>query len=46
MPDCHAFCKDLDQAIDEIKIRFDLSQSVLHELGINESDYEMAIGFT
>jgi len=46
MPDCHAFCKDLDQAIDEIKIRFDLSQSVLHELGIDESDYEMAIRFT
>jgi len=46
MPDCHAFCKDMDQAIDEIKERFDLSQSVLHELGINESDYEMAIRFT
>jgi len=46
MPDCHAFCKDLDQAVDEIKIRFDLSQSVLHELGIDESDYEMAIRFT
>ncbi len=46
MPDCHAFCKDIDQAVDEIKIRFDLSQSVLHELGINESDYDMAIRFT
>ena len=46
MPDCHAFCKDLDQAIDEIKVRFDLSQSVLHELGIEESDYDMAIRFT
>ncbi len=46
MPDCHAFCKDLPQAIDEIKVRFDLSQSVLHELGINESDYDMAIRFT
>jgi len=46
MPDCHAFCADLNQAIDEIKIRFDLSQSVLSELGINESDYEMAIRFT
>ena len=46
MPDCHAFCKDLEQAIDEIKVRFDLSQSVLHELGIDESDYEMAIRFT
>ena len=46
MPDCHSFCKDIDQAIDEIMIRFDLSQSVLHELGIDESDYEMAIIFT
>ncbi len=46
MPDCHAFCKDLPQAVDEIKVRFDLSQSVLHELGIDESDYDMAIRFT
>ena len=46
MPDCHAFCKDLNQAVDEIKVRFDLSQSVLHELGIEESDYDMAIRFT
>ena len=46
MPDCHAFCKDMDQAVDEIKVRFDLSQSVLRELGINESDYDMAIRFT
>ena len=46
MPDCHAFCKDLEQAIDEIKVRFDLSRDVLKELGIEESDYEMAIRFT
>ncbi|MFB5624059.1 MAG: threonine--tRNA ligase, partial [Nitrosopumilus sp.] len=46
MPDCHAFCKDMKQAVDEIKIRFDLSQSVLRELGINETDYDMAIRFT
>ena len=46
MPDCHAFCKDLGQAVDEIILRFDLSQSVLHELGIDKSDYEMAIRFT
>ena len=46
MPDCHAFCKDLNQAVVEIKKRFDLSQSVLHELGIDESDYDMAIRFT
>ncbi|MGI9567437.1 MAG: threonine--tRNA ligase [Nitrosopumilus sp.] len=46
MPDCHAFCKDLNQAVEEIKTRFDLSQSVLNELGINDSDYDMAIRFT
>ncbi len=46
MPDCHAFCKDIDQAVDEIKTRFDLSQSVLKELGVEQSDYEMAIRFT
>ncbi len=46
MPDCHAFCKDMPQAVDELKTRFDLSQSVLRELGINETDYDMAIRFT
>jgi len=46
MPDCHAFCKDIDQAVEEIKTRFDLSQSVLCELGIEGSDYDMAIRFT
>ena len=46
MPDCHAFCKDLEQAVEEIKVRFDLSQNVLRNLGINEDDCEMAIRFT
>jgi threonyl-tRNA synthetase len=46
MPDCHAFCGNMNQAIDEIKVRFDLSQSVLNNLGIEKSDYEMAIRFT
>ncbi|QLH10730.1 threonine--tRNA ligase [Nitrosarchaeum sp. AC2] len=46
MPDCHAFCKDMAQSIEEIKVRFDLSRNVLKELGIIESDYEMAIRFT
>ncbi len=46
MPDCHSFCKDMTQAIDELKTRFDLSKDVLHELGIEEKDYEMAVRFT
>ena len=46
MPDCHAFCEDMQQSIEEIKIRFDLSRDVLKQLGIDDSDYEMAIRFT
>lgn len=46
MPDCHAFCVDIPQAIDELKKRFDLSKKVINELGISEDDYEMAIRFT
>jgi len=46
MPDCHAFCRDIPQAIDELKTRFDLSRDVLNDLGLDDSDYEMAIRFT
>ena len=46
MPDCHAFCQDMNQAISEFRTRFDLSQEVIHGLGLNENDYEMAIRFT
>jgi threonyl-tRNA synthetase len=46
MPDCHAFCADMNQAIEEFRKRFDLSRNVIHGLGLNESDYEMAIRFT
>ena len=46
MPDCHAFCKDIPQAIDEFIKRFDLSREVLSGLGIEENDYEVGIRFT
>ncbi len=46
MPDCHAFCKDIPQAIEEFRIRFDLSRDVLKNVGIENDDYEMAIRFT
>ena len=46
MPDCHAFCMNMTQAIEEFQKRFDLSRNVLHGLGLAESDYEMAIRFT
>ena len=46
MPDCHVFCKDMPQAISELKKRFDLSKDVIKELGIGDKDYELAIRFT
>ena len=46
MPDCHAFCANMPQAIKELETRFDLSKDVIKELGIDDNDYEMAIRFT
>jgi len=46
MQDCHAFCKDMPQAIEELRKRFELSREVLSGLGIEENEYEMAIRFT
>ena len=46
MPDCHAFCKNISQAIEEFRTRFDLSRDVLKNVGIENDDYEMAIRFT
>ena len=46
MPDCHAFCADMPQAVEEFRTRFDLSRDVLNGVGIEPDDYEMAIRFT
>lgn len=46
MPDCHAFCKDMNQAINELKTRFELSKKIIHGLSIMDSDYEMVIRTT
>ena len=47
MPDCHAFCKDLEQAKKEILKRFELSVDVINGIGISsKEDIEMAIRFT
>ena len=46
MPDCHAFCTDLEQAKKEFKTRFNLSMSVLNEVGLTKEDFEVAIRFT
>lgn len=46
MPDCHAFCKDMQQAKEEFRKRFELSISVINALGLQNEDVEMAIRFT
>jgi len=46
MPDCHAFCTDLEQAKKEFLVRFKLCMQILEEIGLSEDDYEAAIRFT
>jgi len=46
MPDVHAFTSDLDMAMDEFNVRFDLSLSVLKNIGIDNADIEMALRTT
>ncbi|MBS7615936.1 threonine--tRNA ligase [Candidatus Bathyarchaeota archaeon] len=46
MPDCHAFCTDLEQAKEEFITRFKLCIEVLEELGLSREDYEAALRFT
>jgi len=46
MPDCHAFCTDLEQAKKEFITRFKLCMQILDEIGLSREDYEAAIRFT
>jgi threonyl-tRNA synthetase len=46
MPDCHAFCIDLEKAKAEFKTRFNLSMKVLSGIGLGKDDFEVAIRFT
>ena len=47
MPDCHAFCKDIEQAKEEFVKRFELSLRVIEGLGLSTSeDLDMVIRFT
>jgi threonyl-tRNA synthetase len=46
MPDVHSFCADLKQALEEYKVRFELSMKVLEEIGIKKEDIEMGVRFT
>jgi threonyl-tRNA synthetase len=46
MPDCHAFCTDLEQAKKEFLTRFNISMEVLSNIGLTKDDYEVAMRFT
>lgn len=46
MPDVHSIVADMKQAMDEFKVRFDLSLSILNNIGIENSDLEMAFRTT
>jgi threonyl-tRNA synthetase len=46
MPDCHAFCADLQQAKKEFVTRFKLCMRVLEGIGFSKDDYELGVRFT
>ena len=46
MPDCHAFCTDLEQAKKEFMTRFGICVDVLANVGFTKDDYEIAVRFT
>jgi len=47
MPDCHALCRNMEQAKEELLLRFELSTTVINALGLSTiKDLEMAIRFT
>jgi len=46
MPDVHALTSDLDMAIEEFKVRYNLCLSVLQNIGIENADIEMALRTT
>jgi threonyl-tRNA synthetase len=47
MPDCHSFCRNMEEAKSELLKRFDLSTTVLNDLGVSTTnDIEMAVRFT
>ncbi len=46
MPDCHAFCTDLEQAKKEFVVRFKMCVEILREIGFEKDEYEVGIRFT
>ncbi|MBN1274700.1 threonine--tRNA ligase [Candidatus Woesearchaeota archaeon] len=46
MPDVHALCADVQQALEEYKVRFGLSLGTLEGIGFSRDDFEMALRVT
>jgi threonyl-tRNA synthetase len=46
MPDMHTMCGDMDQAVEQFGRQYQMSINVLKDVGIDVSDYEVAIRLT
>ena len=47
MPDCHSLCGDLDQAKEQIMVRFDVAWTILQEIGFQmPDDFEVGLRST
>ncbi|RNI11789.1 threonine--tRNA ligase [Methanohalophilus sp. RSK] len=46
MPDMHTMCGDMDQAVEQFGRQYQMSIDVLQDVGIDVSDYEVAIRLT
>jgi threonyl-tRNA synthetase len=46
MPDVHALCQNMKQAMDEFLVRFKLCMEVLKGIGLEKEDYELALRST
>lgn len=47
MPDVHAICEGMDQALEEFKVRFELVLDTLESIGFDaKDDFEIAVRFT
>ena len=46
MPDVHALCADLKQAMEEYQIRFRLSIDIQKKIGFSKDDFELAVRVT
>jgi threonyl-tRNA synthetase len=46
MPDCHALCQDMKQAMEEFKVRFKLCMDIHKAFDLGKEDFELAIRVT